>query len=447
MEVETMTLDYVTNRIQKVITISENRVVIGILFIGQFLFLLCGIHKEPVVYDEGFMVYYAEKVLNGGIPYRDFITAQAPGQFYTLAALFKMFGSSLLVERLWDTLARWAVSLLVYIIAAKLTSRRIAFVAWIAVTLLISAYSRGFNYGYGIFPSIAFGLLGVSCLLEHISRRKPFLLIGSGISIALSTFYRYDLGFYTCICIGLTYAAFVFLDHKERHDQLIKRIFATVQSMIPLVAAVVIPLIPLFCYLIVAVPIDELRYDILVYPTTIHGIHGLPYPPLLPKQLSIQALDKWVRFYLPLFVFTIAPLWGALSLVEKQNPNQRSIRVWGVILLTLLGLAFFLQAWDRADIIHLIPASIPALVLLVTMVANLPRPLRTIYCVAPICFLIIILSYFYIAMPARRHLHATKEAFLHPAQSSKLVRAGSVAIKEDHEQAVLYIQNHTDQSW
>jgi len=61
------------------------------------------------VYDEGLIVFGAQRVLEGDIPYRDFWTLYAPGQFYAVAGLFKLFGSSVLVERLWDAAVRAGV--------------------------------------------------------------------------------------------------------------------------------------------------------------------------------------------------------------------------------------------------------------------------------------------------------------------------------------------------
>ena len=42
----------------------------------------------------------------GDIPYRDFYANYGPAQFYALAVLFKVFGPSVVVERLWDLLIR-----------------------------------------------------------------------------------------------------------------------------------------------------------------------------------------------------------------------------------------------------------------------------------------------------------------------------------------------------
>jgi hypothetical protein len=54
------------------------------------------------VYDEGLIDFGAIRVFHGQIPYRDFWTMYGPGQFYALAALFKIASPSVLVEQLWS---------------------------------------------------------------------------------------------------------------------------------------------------------------------------------------------------------------------------------------------------------------------------------------------------------------------------------------------------------
>jgi hypothetical protein len=48
----------------------------------------------------------AVRVLHHQLPYKDFNTGYAPAQFYTVAAVFKAFGASLLTGRIWDLVWR-----------------------------------------------------------------------------------------------------------------------------------------------------------------------------------------------------------------------------------------------------------------------------------------------------------------------------------------------------
>src|ERR1051326_4961665 len=50
--------------------------------------------------DEGFVAYGAERVSQGQMPNRDFVSVQPPLSFYTAAGAFKIFGKSLVSLRI-----------------------------------------------------------------------------------------------------------------------------------------------------------------------------------------------------------------------------------------------------------------------------------------------------------------------------------------------------------
>src|SRR5258708_13655238 len=49
--------------------------------------------------DEGTLVYGAQRVAEGAVPYRDFMEVMGPGTFYWLGLFFKIFGATWLVAR------------------------------------------------------------------------------------------------------------------------------------------------------------------------------------------------------------------------------------------------------------------------------------------------------------------------------------------------------------
>src|SRR4051794_34780956 len=50
--------------------------------------------------EEGFMLVFPDRVLHGAVPNKDFLYLYGPGSLWSLAALYKVFGTHLLVERL-----------------------------------------------------------------------------------------------------------------------------------------------------------------------------------------------------------------------------------------------------------------------------------------------------------------------------------------------------------
>src|SRR5450756_455519 len=100
----------------------------SILLSISALYISLGITRALNIYDEGLILYGAQRVLWGQVPYRDFWSVYSPGQFYALAALFRVFGSSVLVERIWDTIFRAGVALVCYLLAKRFAPRPLALV-------------------------------------------------------------------------------------------------------------------------------------------------------------------------------------------------------------------------------------------------------------------------------------------------------------------------------
>src|SRR5689334_6046278 len=91
-----------------------------LLLAFTFLFQIASLQRDLNVYDEGVVLVAAQRILDGDIPYRDFWHMYAPGQAYTVAALFKLFSTALWVERLWDVLARVIITMMAWVWARKL---------------------------------------------------------------------------------------------------------------------------------------------------------------------------------------------------------------------------------------------------------------------------------------------------------------------------------------
>ena len=67
--------------------------------------------------EEGFMLVFPERVLHGAIPNRDFLHLYGPGSLWALAGAFKVFGVSLLTERLFGLAQQMAIVFGIYALA------------------------------------------------------------------------------------------------------------------------------------------------------------------------------------------------------------------------------------------------------------------------------------------------------------------------------------------
>src|ERR1700761_2933099 len=73
------------------------RVALG--FVAAVLLQIAVMDFHAWTYDESLSLYGAVRVLHGQVPFRDFWTLYPPGIFWTLAAMFRVFGVSVLCDR------------------------------------------------------------------------------------------------------------------------------------------------------------------------------------------------------------------------------------------------------------------------------------------------------------------------------------------------------------
>ena len=128
--------------------LSDRRIA-AIIFTCSFLFFVITMGREFAPYDEALVLVGATRVAEGAIPHRDFYANYGPANFYVLAGLFKLFGTSVLVERAWDTFIRAATVTVAFFLVQRAASRREAWVASVLILLWLRAF--GF-YAYPVFP-------------------------------------------------------------------------------------------------------------------------------------------------------------------------------------------------------------------------------------------------------------------------------------------------------
>jgi hypothetical protein len=119
----------------------------GALFIGVLGFYslswFYGLTNGHHHFQGGVSTVGAERVLAGDIPYRDFWTIYAPGQFYLLALLFRLFGTHLLVEVVAASIVCAAAACLCYRLVMNLVGQRLLALA--CAGIFVAAI---FNTGY-----------------------------------------------------------------------------------------------------------------------------------------------------------------------------------------------------------------------------------------------------------------------------------------------------------
>ncbi len=415
------------------------RVLTICLGVVLFLYLLLDVNRGLSSYDEGYTVYSAMRVAHGAVPYRDFWTVYAPGQFYVLAGLFKLFGESILVARLWDVLVRFALAVVVYRLAGWLTTPTVAWVMWVVVTVALIPGGLDFYYGYAVYPALLGCLGSVLALLRYSAtgRSRPLLL--AGLAVGVATLFRHDFGIYTFVADSLALVVFApkhdTAPPPPTHAQGGARFRAVGALALGTGAVVLLPAL----YFLALVPLETLWRDLVVIPATLlRTVFVLPIPPLLPGGTGFN-LPTWLAFYFPLLVCGAAAT--LLLLMSRRKLPDQGQRL-AILALIGQGLLLFFQVLSRNDSIHRLPAAILALIL-VGVLLGISLPLVRLRLSRVIVYTTLaIIGIYYVGLPIILQLRLVN-MWANPECGSTLPRSGCIRLDADQRQAVTYIQAHT----
>jgi hypothetical protein len=322
------------------------------------------------VYDEGIILTGAARAMDGAVIHRDFYTNYGPGQFYVLAALFKMFGASVLVERIWDTVVRSVSVVLVFIIVGRAAPSWLA-VSASAVSLLWLA-TFGF-YGYPVFPALAADLAGLVFLIPVLGRagRWP-ALVAAGACAGLTTLFRYDVGFATFAAEGAILAGSVWRRPLARPDR--RRAVSHALLAFSLGFAIVVG--PFGAALAFAGAVPDLVFDVVTYSARLYAKgRSLPFPGLA----VLRSFPSESVIYLPPFICAVAVLRIAAILRDsriREDAGPDTLRqraeLWTLLVLVVLTLLFFAKGWVRVQTIHMAMALIGSVALTAVLAQSLP---------------------------------------------------------------------------
>ena len=113
------------------ISIHNKKLFIIILFLFTAIYYLPIINLPLAPYDEAVILVSAEKILNRQIPHKDFSSEYPLGQISMLAALFKVFGVSVMTERVYDIVIKSFLSLSIFLLIRFFASTATALVGWV----------------------------------------------------------------------------------------------------------------------------------------------------------------------------------------------------------------------------------------------------------------------------------------------------------------------------
>jgi hypothetical protein len=339
-------------------------VVAALIFTCSFVFLAIAMNREVNVYDEALMLVGATRVADGAVLHRDFYANYGPAQFYVLAGIFKMFGASVLVERVWDTVVRAMMVTVAFLIVQRAASRREGLLAAGLVLVWACAFA---TYAFPVFPALLFALLGALCLLPVFEGHRSMpLLFGSGFCVGITVLFRYDVGFYAFAALTLVSAVYVLSRPTTRSA----RLTDLLRVLLPCWLGLAIVCVPVAAAYVVSGAFHDFLFDILTFPAHFYSrMRGLPFPgPSATLRSPIQ-----IGIYLPIFVWLASFCALFFDRRSSRAAGAPAARPWIMLLLGLLSAFFYLKGLVRVSIIHVALSIVPALMLSAMLLPTIRR--------------------------------------------------------------------------
>ena len=247
----------------------------ALLFVGvtAFLFLVNG--RAVNVFDEGILLTGTMRTMAGEVLHRDFNYNYGPAPFYILGGLFKLFGPSVLVERLASVFSNSCLVVTMYLLVRKFCGRALAAGAAIVCMLWVIGLAMGVGL---ISQALCILTLWTSWLIlpvtdERLQRRRA---VAAGALAAITFLFRYDLG------VGIVAAnvvAMVIMTWLQKPRERRSPHWLVTRMIGPYLAAFLIAVSPAaIAYLSVA-PIHDLLYDVVIYMAKYYRLgRALPFP-------------------------------------------------------------------------------------------------------------------------------------------------------------------------
>ena len=334
----------------------------AIIFLVTCIVLFLGMSLRPWVYDEGIILTAAMRVGAGQIPHRDFYANYGPAQFYILAGLFRIFGQSILVERLYDLLIKGLLVTAVFAIAASYTRRLVA--ACTAIVTVLWLFSLSDLTGTPVIPVSLLNVVGSALILPVFAGSVPTRrMLAAGALAGFATLFRYDTGL-ALFCIHTCVIAIAVCSKGVSN-----KLHALAYTWWPFALGFVVVTFPPLLYYLSVAPLHPFLHDIILYPSRYyHRGRNLPFPRVGPRSF------EHIQVYLPIAAvgmsLYVAVAHGFSTRGNRPGPSRVSEeKTLGGFLVTfgLVAFVMYFKGYVRMEVAQMYLCIIPSLLLVAVL--------------------------------------------------------------------------------
>ncbi|HEX6421410.1 MAG TPA: hypothetical protein VFZ77_23105 [Acidimicrobiales bacterium] len=324
--------------------------IVPVAIVGVVVALpLRGVFRAPgPPMEEGFMLVFPERLLEGDIPNRDYLHLYGPGSIWTIAAFFKVLGVSLWTERLVGLLQLLGLIAAVGAIGHRWGRGIAALCATVAAIVIIPPIGVTALAWVGGLALALWSLIAATRALGAGPWRRQRTLTAAGLLAGLALLYRPDL----IVCLGLSLGVLFLwaLDGSGRRRLLLGG---------------AIGVSPYLVHLALAGPGNAFRGMVLEPVFELRAGRRLPFPPPTDDYTSfLNRAFAFRRFPWPLpapeqpmqiwlFFWAVMAATLALVVIAVWAKRAGSENGWRLVALALFAAGLLPQAVQRADTAHL----------------------------------------------------------------------------------------------
>lgn len=327
----------------------------GFLYVNLFL-----LPRVPILQtgDQMFFWMDAQRMLSGERIYRDFFQFTPPGADCFYFALFRLFGLRIWVTDAAILLLGMALCVVCFSVARRVMDRLLALLATSLFLTLI--YAKLLNATHHWFSILAI----LTAVAVAMRGRSVARLATAGALLGVASFFTQTHG----VVAAIAFAAWLLWEASPPEGTSLDLFKRPALLLISFAVA----LLGLTSYFLVTTGAKQLWYHQVTYVRH-YMVNGLSNFPGLPESVTLRRLSAVGQY---IFVCVILPIVYPLALVRCLRPGvDRDERQRGIVLLSLLGLALFLEVALSPNWLRLYAVAVPGIVLLVWF-ANAPGPMR-----------------------------------------------------------------------
>ena len=298
--------------------------------------------------EEGFMLYFPERIAKGDVPNVDFLHLYGPGSLHVLVGWYELFGTTLMAERSFGLLQHVSIVFGLFTLArpwGRLAATLVASIAVFYVLTPIGLTAMAWNGGLAL--TVWCAVFAVRS--THLAGRSRVLAqVVSGALGGLALTYRPDL----VLAVAAVLAWLIWTQHEAWRAAS---------------AGVAVGLTPMWVHLAVAGPRaawDGLVIDPLV---DLRGGRELPRPPSWSRldgalQAIAESQPPWwhlphLRASQAIFLWFLAMIAGTIALlllaIFQRRRGRRDGRATVLLVVAVVSVAILPQALQRPDSTHL----------------------------------------------------------------------------------------------